>query len=426
MRTYVSVCIGLLICILLVGVRGDTAAQTTAGAPGRDGRFLGLSSTQARVLQRRIDSTVRERATLESAETVEIHSQIDGMILYLVPEGTVVMAGELLVKLDDSSIENELLKQTIAVAVTQATLVQTELEAKAAQVESVNRLAVADMAAKVADLDRKRCLAEGGELDLEQIKIESQITVAEAKRDLAQETLKRLQAAQEARTASVQSMRETELAVVEASAMLETAQAAKQLLTGHVREYRAAALELGVLEARSALSLAKIRAAIASDGAKAKLEAAKAALRMEEAKLAESEKQLESCCITSPCDGMVVYARGSSRTDVVIEEGASVRQRQPILQIPDMTRLQARLHVHETVVNRLQIGQLARVRFDAFPDRTFRGTVEKIAAFPEPASWTNANVKEYVAIVALEDAAEELRLGMTGEAEIVVSQPDSE
>jgi len=438
MKTYTGVSIGslpgiVLLCVMLIGPCDDAAAQAVDRLSGeRGGNFLGLPPDQAEELRRRIESTVRERGTLQSADNAEIRGNVQSQttVVRIVPEGTVVQEGELLVELDDSSLREEAIAQRAAVAQAQAILQQTELALAAARRERDNTLAVAEAAVKVAVLNRERYLGKGGEFDLEVKKIENEMVLADTKLEVAQTALKRAEQAVEKGVADRGAVDEMKMVAAEARAALETGAATKRLLTGHLRAYRAAALELAILEADSAVTQIRIQSEAATNKVQAELLGAKAALELEEVKLAAIERQIENCRILAPRDGLVIASKepASRLSPGPVEEGSAVRQRQLLLTMPDMSRLQVRLTVNESRIGRVRKGQTVRIQFNALHDRTFRGKVSHVAEYPQPTSYWRGDVKEFAVLVSLEDPTpemkRELKLGMTAVGEIDVSQPD--
>jgi HlyD family secretion protein len=119
-------------------------------------------------------------------------------------------------------------------------------------------------------------------------------------------------------------------------------------------------------------------------------------------------------------NGIMVYATvaASRNRTTAIEEGATVRERQPIVRIPDLPRLQVKVHVNESRISRVRVGQSARILCDALPDRPFQGRVVQVNDVPEPSSWLTGDVKEYAAVVSIEGPAESLRIGLTALVEI--------
>jgi len=78
------------------------------------------------------------RGEIESAENVEIKSEVRSRsssgtaILEIVPEGKVVEKGDFLVRLDDASLQKDLLRQRISVHQSKATLVKATADVEAA------------------------------------------------------------------------------------------------------------------------------------------------------------------------------------------------------------------------------------------------------------------------------------------------------
>ena len=80
-----------------------------------------------------------EPGEIESAENVEIKSEVRSRsssgtaILEIVPEGKVVEKGDFLVRLDDASLQKDLLRQRISVHQSKATLVKATADVEAAK-----------------------------------------------------------------------------------------------------------------------------------------------------------------------------------------------------------------------------------------------------------------------------------------------------
>ena len=159
------------------------------------------------------------------------------------------------------------------------------------------------------------------------------------------------------------------------------------------------------------------------DTAEATMRSEQAAFELEELRLKRLESQMEQCTIVAPQDGMVVYAneqggRFGQQQSGAIEEGAAVRERQTILRLPDLARMQVKVNVHESKVEQLEAGMRARIRI---LERDMTGTVTTIANQPESSGWFSANVKEYATHARIDGQPDGLRPGMTAEVEILVA-----
>ena len=120
-------------------------------------------------------------------------------------------------------------------------------------------------------------------------------------------------------------------------------------------------------------------------------------LELQRERLADMKKQLELTKIFAPQDGLVVYATGSaSGSGILIEQGASIRQKQDLLKLPDVTQMMIEVKVHESHVRQVKPGLGAYVTIDSLPDKQFTGVVRKVAVLPDTTSrYYNPNMKVY-------------------------------
>lgn len=379
---------------MLVAVLGLLGWQLS-GQGGGDSKSGSSSSLNANgalthtVSKGRLLVTVVAAGNMESAKNIEVKCQVAGgtSILKIVPEGTEVEAGESLVTLDSSTIEDQLNAQKISLGKAQASKIQAEENFAAAEI------AVQEY-------------AEGTYV--------KELQIAEANINIAQENLRSSEnllehtrkMSRKGFTTSLQ-VEADEFAVERSKLELDSAKTAKDVLEKFSRRKMLKELE------------AKREAA----GALVKSE--QAAFNLEQSKLSRLERQLNNCEIKAPQNGIVIYAndqgggRGfSSNSGVKIEEGATVRESQTILRLPDLSNMQVKMTVHESKVERLKVGMPANVKIS---DREFQGKIISIANQPEPGSWMSANLKEYATIVKIDGEAEGLKPAMTAEVEVLIA-----
>ena len=134
--------------------------------------------------------------------------------------------------------------------------------------------------------------------------------------------------------------------------------------------------------------------------------------------------QIERCIIRAERTGLVVYGGAEDRNrDIQIEEGASLRERQVIITIPDMTRMGLNVKIHESAVNRVRAGMPVTVRVDSFPDQALRGVVRRVAVLPDSQNrWLNPDLKVFTTIIAIEGQHEWLKPGTSAAGEILVEE----
>lgn len=141
------------------------------------------------------------------------------------------------------------------------------------------------------------------------------------------------------------------------------------------------------------------------------------------------ERQKKACVIRAVEPGLVAYGahdqNSSYRSSDAIEEGAAVRFRQTILNIPNMEQMGVKVSVHESQIKKVRIGQQCRITVDAEPGKTLEGSVAEMAVLPDSSSSRyTPNLKVYITLVAIKGTHEWLKPGMNAKVEIIVNQLD--
>jgi multidrug resistance efflux pump len=167
--------------------------------------------------------------------------------------------------------------------------------------------------------------------------------------------------------------------------------------------------------------------------AQAKLVAAEKSHELDKDQLDEIEEQIINCTVFATQPGQVVYANETNRwgsSETVIEAGATIRERQTILRLPDPSNMQVNAKINEAKVSLVNPGMRATVRLEASPNEALRGEVIEVGEYPAATSWMRGDVKEYEVIIKIEgleeNPREDLRAGFTAEVSIrVAEQPDA-
>ncbi|HWB07807.1 MAG TPA: HlyD family efflux transporter periplasmic adaptor subunit [Pirellulales bacterium] len=334
--------------------------------------------------------TVTEDGNVESAKNIEIKCRVPGSntILEIVPDGSHVKKGDLLVRLDSSSLEDAVLTQEIAVT-----------KAEAAKISSEKTFS----AAKIAVDEYQQ-----GTFVQELQQFEADITVARQNLSSAENLLYYSQKMHRKGYVTQLDVESKEFAVEQAKLNMAVAERKKEVLEKFTR-------------AKMLEDLISKR-----DSAEALMNSDIAAFTKESNQLKRLQDQLQDCTILAQQDGMVVYAndmgggfRGGGQQGPKIDLGAQVNQFQAILRLPDLKNMQVKTLVHETKVDQLRIGMRARVKIQ---DREFQGEISSIANQPEPTSFWQGNTKEYATLIKIDGEPEELKPGMTAEVEILVAE----
>ena len=391
---------------------------------------------------------VTERGNLESQLETKVRCEVESstydrsgtngtQIIFIVPNGSAVTEGDLLVELDSAGIRDRLDTEQLAFdrAVSQRIQAQatydnqiTENKTNEAQAElrvelaklqlemymddenGTFKLALDDIARQI-DESKNSILESQAALELEKTEksgIEALFKLGyRGKSDLEQSRFRFMQA-------------EDQLA--SSVNRLSTFQATRKQLQEYEFRMQKLQLEGDVSTAQQNLLQTKT----SSEAQLAKAEAAKIEAEKTEAKQRERldklKEQLTLCKIYAPHDGMVVYARENSRysSNTEIAEGVSVRQRQEIITLPDLSQMQVKTQIHEAVLDQIRAGLPVTVKIDAFPNRTYDGMVHEVAVVPTSSYFTS--VKTYDCLIRIQERVENLKPGMTAVVDIHVDR----
>jgi HlyD family secretion protein len=133
-----------------------------------------------------------------------------------------------------------------------------------------------------------------------------------------------------------------------------------------------------------------------------------------QAGLDQADLNLEKTIITSPIDGVVI-----ARSVDVGQTVAASFQTPTLFQIAqDLTEMQVNASVSEADIGGVHEGQATTFSVDAYPGRTFQGTVVQVRSAPV----TVQNVVTYDVVIAVDNGDLALKPGMTAAAAILTAQ----
>ena len=164
--------------------------------------------------------------------------------------------------------------------------------------------------------------------------------------------------------------------------------------------------------------------------ARARLNSAKGQYDVQLSQRKDFNEQLDKCSLLAKKTGLVVY--GNGRSDMMyyggeeqVREGASVRERQAIITIPDMTRMSVNVKIHESYIKKVKKGLKARITVDAFPDETLTGEITKVGVLPDSQNrWMSPDLKVYLTTVTIDGTHDWVKPGMSAKVEIMVNKLD--
>jgi HlyD family secretion protein len=327
--------------------------------------------------------SVTEQGTLESSNNTEIKCKVRGwsLVTWVIEGGAEVQAGDELVRLDTKRIEDAISLQTTNFHTATATLEQSKAEVARAEI------------AIPAYLE--------GSYRTQLKSLERGLKIAETNLLTAKKMLNHTQTMFKRGYVTDLEVEGNAFTVTQAELELKVIQTEVDVLNKYTKEMRLETLN-GNLKA-----------------SKSKLQADEAGLAMDKARLDRAKEELENCVIKAQRSGLVIYPSAAAWKETPdIAEGVNVRKDQVLLLMPDLTKMQVKVGIHESVVDRIKVGQPARV---TLPDGILDGTVSFVSPVTRPAGWWTGNVVKYDTIIEL-PSVDGLKPGMSAEVQVIIDR----
>ena len=335
-----------------------------------------------RVVRGDLVVSIVEQGALESSNNTEIKCKVRGFntVTWVIESGSVVEPGDELFRLDTKVIE-----ETVSLTKTNVDLARAKLERSK------------------ADFARAEIAIEAyleGQYRSDLKVLEKGVTIAESNLLSARKMLE------------------------QSRALFRRGYVTNLEVEGHAFTVKQAELELGVKKTQVDV-LQRFTKEMRLETLRGRRRAAESKKKADEAELAMTTKQraralaeLEACVTTADRAGLVIYPSAAEWKDTPdVTEGATVRKDQVLLLMPDLSRMQVKVGVHESVVDRVKAGLDARV---TLPDRTLDARVTSVSTVANPTGWWTGNVVEYDCVIEL-PSVEGLRPGMSAEVEIILA-----
>lgn len=428
--------------------------------------------------------TVVERGTLESADNRDVICRVKAgnkasnlTIKWVIEDGTLVKQGQLLVEIEDTALQDQLKTQTIALDTARGNMIQAEEDYKIAVSQATSELATSEVNLKLTEIDLEK-YRKGDYLqskkDIEnRIKLAASDVEQQSDRVAYSERMVRMKYLSPAQLQAEQSKLDGY------KVNLSKVEEELRVLDNFTKLRSETDFQNKVDEAGRALDRVRIQNKAKLLQAETKMATTLSIYEQEEDKHRDILEQIVNCRIYSPQDGLVVYyisdqsRWGSGSSQSIVAQGEPVKEGQRLMRIPDLRRMVVNAKVHEAMVSRvhgeqwrptgfsdllraamltnpnaisrvislhavtdlkdrlhdydfdkIQDGQKARVRIDAYSERVLPGHVKSVATVASQQDWMSADVKVYQTFVAIDESVDGLKPGMSAEVTIEIDATD--
>ena len=351
----------LIVIGLVAGTAGFVLWKPTGGNASDQAYRLGT------VDRGPITASVRATGTLNPVTTVLVGSQLSGQVVEILADyNTPVKEGQVVARL------------------------------YAEQIKSRRDAALADLAQARADLDTKHAQIDKARAALQ--RAEAQAADLRAQRDRARaqlaEARRNLDRQQELTTRAVGTQTALEQATTQLDVQTANLASAEAQITSNEAETEGLKADLALAEAG--------------------VKSAEAIILQRQAKLKDIEIDLARTEIKSPVEGVVV------KRDIELGQTVAASLSAPTLFTiaQDLREIDIYANIDEADVGRLKDGQKVTFTVNAYPNRTFEGSVRMVRLSAQ----TVQNVVTYTAVIGVKNEDQALLPGMTANLQIVTDE----
>lgn len=352
---------------------------------------------------------------LDAAKSHMISSGIEGAngkIIYLIDDGKWVEKGTTLVRFDRALFEKEVIELESQVESYTAAVKAAE-QVVAFEINQVKKEVVnAQYGESIAILERKRLEEGDGPLKLSALKEEQQKISTNLKR--YQSFLLELEKFQEKgfeNPSEVSSTKEKiaayegELASVNKRYTTYKNHVLPALIESAKAKVQNSAMMLQQTRQGGKYKVAKVNASLLQ---------VKGILKTKESSLAKAKYKLLQTEIKAPFAGIVIHYEtfrdGEKRKP---REGDSVFMNQPILYLPDVSKMMIKTKAREVDLHKIKLGQQGSIIIDAYPDARLTGELTFIGSLATAADSPQSFEKYFQVLFKVNEEDNRLRPGMT-------------
>lgn len=374
--------------------------------------------------------TVTEKGSIDSMKNAVLTSKVEGSttIIWIVPEGTAVKTGDLVCELDASLLSDKETQQEIAAERAKTALDQGKEDLAIQEISNKSETEAAALRLELAVIDLEKFVK--GDFIQQKNELQSQLKVAEENHSRAQESYDYINRMVKNGYKSQNDLESERIARDTQKINMKLVEDKIDVLLKYTEPRTVKELEAKVEECRREIQRTESRTKSALIQKEAELHARQLTYEVEHNKHERLLTQIKACKIYATQDGQVVYANtrdGRQQDQVLIEVGAAVRERQPIINLPDLDNMKVNARIHESRISMVRPGMTATVKVDAFADQAFHGIVDSVASVPSSTGSFGSSIKEYDAVIRLIDETDKvnkLRPGLNASTEILVERRD--
>jgi HlyD family secretion protein len=367
--------------------------------------------------------SITEAGTLQALRSVTYASTIQSnqaKIVALAPEGKLVRKGDLLILFDAAPFEEEIRKNQALLAQAQADLLKSREDLKLQRLQNQEELLAARLRVEKSDLEMKDVQEGKGRVKEEEAA--SAVTNAERELQKSETALADLRPLLAEGFVTRTELERAEQQVARAREELDLAKRRRDALLDFGRPLELGQARSDAQSSRETLRQLETAASLRLSQKQAGIASAQSRIQEAEARLELAKQQLARCEVRAEVPGIVVYKEvffGSEQRKPQV--GDQVWANQPLIILPDISRMVVETKVRETDIHKVERNQKVTVRVEAYPDLRLSGAVVLVGTLAQEEK-ERRGAKFFSVAVQVNESEPRLRPGMTARVEIEVEE----
>ncbi len=406
--------------LIALGSAGVAALSwSSTDAPQKADQYL--------VTRQSFDITATGNGELRARRQATLRSNLDqqAAIVEIVPEGSFVSKGDVVVRLNSDEIQKRLDDDMLQLESARSDLISADNAYQIQLSDNESALRQGRLKLEIAELELSKW-REGDVVERRAtLTLDYERAVREDERLKAK--FERAKILRQREFLSQDELDRDEVAYIEAVGRLETARLARDVYEEFTYSKELKQKTSDVEEATAELDriARKNNSELASK--EAQLTNRRRQLQLREDRVSKLQQQMAACTLRAPTDGLVVYATSLNQNNWgndsgPYEVGSEIRPNQEIIALPDTTEMVATVRIPEALLGRVRPKQAANVVIDAAQGKSYTGVVDSIGVMAQSGGWRDPNVREYEVRIALDlgGEAHKLKPSMRCEARIIL------
>lgn len=315
------------------------------------------------------NGTFVEASGIVENNLISVSSEVTGTVIETIAdEGDIIKKGDLIAKIENTSLQNQYNQALINVQVAEKNILMLENSISNLTVQNANAVQQAHNAYLSAEAEYKKVIDGASEDEIKQA--EEAVSQAKTNFEYAKTNIERSKELFNEKAISQSKYDEAVKNYNVSEAQYNAALSQLNLIKSYPTDASREAAENKMLQLKAGYELSISNGNTQISQLEGQLDIAMVQLEQSKDIVEQTERELEKLTIKSPFDGVV--------NSLLVKEGELVSMGKLIAEIYNPENIEINSYVSETNIGRIMVGQYVAISIDSHDDKLFSGKVTRI------------------------------------------------